>query len=158
MRNCRFVIICFFSFIIGCRESPIDTGEKNGVSFEPIVLFYNSLPADYYDDLIIGIDTSLISSNLLTLVVSYSGGCRHHEFRLFGSRSIIKTNPPQASIFLSHNANGDVCRKVSIDTLVYNLCPLKDYVQQNCIADSILLRIYEPRNQEPYLPLIVYNF
>lgn len=52
-----------------------------------------------------------LEGNILTLKVSYSGGCKDHEFQLVGNKMISKSLPPKRGIFLYHNGNEDSCRE-----------------------------------------------
>lgn len=67
-----------------------------------------------------------IKGNVMTLDVSYSGGCTEHSFAMTGSQVISKSLPPIRSIQLIHNANGETCRElkstkvsVNIESLAY---------------------------------------
>lgn len=55
--------------------------------------------------------------NILTLNVSYSGGCEEHVFEL-----VLGT---QTDLYLSHNANGDRCEAYLTENLKFDLSPIK---------------------------------
>ena len=67
------------------------------------------------------INNARIEGNLMYLIVEYSGGCEEHEFELIGSYNVAKSMPPQRGIELQHNANGDNCRALIMDTLIANI-------------------------------------
>jgi hypothetical protein len=50
-----------------------------------------------------------IAGNFITADARYGGGCRKHEFKAFWDGSWSKSNPPEMTIALRHNANGDTC-------------------------------------------------
>jgi hypothetical protein len=65
-----------------------------------------------------------IKGTSIQLVVSYSGGCAEHSFRLIGSAVLTKSLPPQRSVKLIHTNNGDQCKKMITDTLLFDVTPL----------------------------------
>lgn len=145
------------SLLWGCKNATVSTTE-NIQTDNQIILFHNSPGPDFSNNPAV-IELAQISEDTLQLTVSYSGGCREHHFKLFGSRSIIKTNPPQAEIYLSHNSNGDMCEAWITENIKFDLSPLKNYFQQNFGNNGpLLLRIYEPGNNRLYDPLIRYDF
>ena len=69
---------------------------------------------------LIEITDARIIGNTLYLAVAYSGGCKDHEFKLFGASMIAKSLPPIRSMKLIHNNNDDNCRayllqKIEVD-------------------------------------------
>lgn len=83
----------------------------------------------------------------ISYVVRYGGGCEPHEFRLLTTGAIMKSMPPQMSVVLHHNANGDKCRALITDTVSFDLSPVRPKGN-----GSLILRMknYEDR--------IVYNY
>ena len=53
--------------------------------------------------------------------VSYAGGCKKHEFNLVWPDAIIAIYPPQFSIILNHDANGDNCEAYLTELLEIDL-------------------------------------
>ncbi len=62
-----------------------------------------------------------INGNILSIEVSYSGGCQDHEFNLTGSIAIMKSLPPKRAIKLMHNSNEETCRELITETLTYDI-------------------------------------
>jgi len=60
----------------------------------------------------------------LVIDVEYSGGCRDHYFHVQWSGAMMKSNPPQTSFFLVHEANGDLCRTLVRETLRVDMLDL----------------------------------
>ncbi len=155
--NIILTLIIITSFFFGCKNASVFTNGDIQTSNE-IILLHNPPGPDFRNDRAL-IDSARISGDTLILVVSYSGGCREHEFKLFGSRSIIKTNPPQAEIYLSHNSNADPCEAWITQQLKFDLSPLKNYYLQTFDdTGPLLLRIYEPGTNRVYEPLVRYDF
>lgn len=66
-----------------------------------------------------------IDGDILTLEVSYSGGCEEHEFNAYFNGLFMKSMPPKASIFIHHIDHGDNCRSVVTETLKFQLDAVK---------------------------------
>ena len=71
-----------------------------------------------------------ITGDVLTLNVSYSGGCEAHEFTLVTSGVFLESNPVQLQAILAHNANGDNCEAWITETYHFNLSALKTRYQK----------------------------
>ncbi|MFA6483170.1 MAG: hypothetical protein WCW62_11365 [Bacteroidales bacterium] len=71
------------------------------------------------------LDSAFVKDDNLLMRVSYSGGCRDHEFNLWR----LPTNaldPPPIELALSHNSNGDLCEAWITRWLVFSLVPLRE--------------------------------
>lgn len=62
-----------------------------------------------------------LNGDKLIMDISYGGGCRQHTFQLAWNGSVIKTNPPQIILTLSHNGNGDQCEAMLSERLQIDL-------------------------------------
>jgi hypothetical protein len=62
-----------------------------------------------------------IEGNILTIEVSYSGGCNEHVFKLYFDGSYMKSLPPKANFILTHYNNGDACRSIVEKTLKFDI-------------------------------------
>ena len=68
---------------------------------------------------------------MLTLNVSYSGGCKAHNFTLVvTSRVFRESNPAELQAIIAHNANGDTCEAYPTETYHFDLSPLKAHYQK----------------------------
>ncbi|MCP4583971.1 MAG: hypothetical protein GY839_20360 [candidate division Zixibacteria bacterium] len=83
---------------------------------------YNLWPDDSFH---ISPEVSIIDDSL-KLIIGYSGGCADHTFRLIALRSFMESYPVAASVFLSHNAHGDMCQAYFTENLSFDLRPLKE--------------------------------
>jgi hypothetical protein len=70
------------------------------------------------------IDSVKVADNTLTLQVSYSGGCKTHEFALYALDTLFPSKTPHGALYLSHNGNGDQCKAIVGTTLRFNLATL----------------------------------
>ena len=55
------------------------------------------------------VNSAAIDGHRLTIEVSYSGGCRRHDFTLVISKSFRESDLVQLPAALTHDANGDTC-------------------------------------------------
>lgn len=72
----------------------------------------------------ISILATKVIGNKLHINVSYSGGCKKHDFQLIGDSMISKSLPPIRSLKLIHLANDDKCKKLILEELVIDISKL----------------------------------
>lgn len=94
-----------------------------------------------------------ITGDVLTLNVSYSGGCESHDFTLITSGVFLESNPVQLQTVLAHNANGDSCERWVTETYHFNVSALKARYQKayHTETGTIVLGIKG-------IPALVYTF
>lgn len=80
----------------------------------------------------VGVDT-------LAINVSY-GGCKLHDFVLYGNHSYQKSLPPKIGLALIHDAKGDQCQKQTTKTLYFNINEVR-----------------YPSNKEDYIVVVYVN-
>lgn len=71
------------------------------------------------------INNAVIVDSVLTLSVSYNGGCQKHTFELIGSNMVQKSMPPIRGIMLVHHANNDDCRELVEEDIKFNISAFK---------------------------------
>jgi hypothetical protein len=71
------------------------------------------------------IDSIRIQGNVLSAFVNYSGGCKEHSFELISNGIYDKSNPPQIALCLKHKSNEDMCRKLIMRELKFNISSIK---------------------------------
>lgn len=116
------LIISVIAFIVACgnKDKSVKKDEvvtKTAILVDDFEEFRNNANTD--------ITSVSIDENIMTLGVSYSGGCEEHEFSLIGSRLISKSLPPQRGIMLYHNNNGDNCRELKTEELKFDIKALE---------------------------------
>jgi AAA15 family ATPase/GTPase len=67
------------------------------------------------------IDAHVDDMNKLHLTVEYGGGCKTHEFKIFGSNAILKSLPAQRPVMIVHNANSDECRAIIREEILVDI-------------------------------------
>ena len=70
-----------------------------------------------------------IAGDTLAVTVSYSGGCRDHQFTLVASASFLESLPVQLEVALAHNAKNDPCKAWLTEDHLFNLVPVKERFQ-----------------------------
>jgi len=102
------------------QTETINTKEKEAISVVEIDPTYKNIKTDSF---------TLLESNVegdnLILLVQYGGRCEEHEWKLKTNGAYAKSLPPQITLNLEHNANGDMCRALLTDTLEFNLEPVR---------------------------------
>jgi len=79
------------------------------------------------------------NGNILLVEVSYSGGCKPHEFSAVWDGIALFTNPPIIPVILKHDANGDACEAYLTETLEIDLSTLvKDQELLNKAVISLI--------------------
>lgn len=77
-----------------------------------------------------------LKGDKLIVDVKYGGGCSQHSVQLNWDGKILKSNPPQIILDLSHNAHGDPCKALLSERLQFDLSVIMDDS-----PDSYIIRI-----------------
>jgi hypothetical protein len=83
-----------------------------------------TMPNDLYNWL-----TTDLDSSVLTIDISYEGGCADHGFELVWDGSLSKSQPPQANVILSHDSMADACTDLVNQKLLFDLSPIRERYQ-----------------------------
>lgn len=73
------------------------------------------------DDMAMILGSGIQGNDKLILEVGYGGGCKVHDFQLSWDGQVLKSLPPQIVLTLSHNSNGDTCKALINETLIFDL-------------------------------------
>ena len=89
------------------------------------------------------INAATIKDDILSVDVSYSGGCETHAFTLVAEQRFLESFPVQLRVSLAHNANGDTCEAWITEEHTFNLTPIKEIYQKGYQTDTgtIILRL-----------------
>jgi hypothetical protein len=141
----------------GCSKDTINNQLASQDENHSIIMFDNQcIPTLFKDKALIR--SSSVNENILTLKVQYSGGCQEHDFTLYGYSLFLKSNPPQAEVYLSHNGNGDMCEAFPQKEIHFDLVPLLDLCRHQFGTGQIVLRIHEPDSTNPITPFVSVSF
>jgi hypothetical protein len=121
------------------------------------VLLIDEAPQDCFPTDAAKITHVALQRNILKINVIYQGNCQEHFFGLHAETAFLLSNPPQWSLYLSHDAHGDACTEHVEKLLSFDLAPMdQDRTERH--AHPLLLRIIEPAGgsfaDEPYMPLM----
>ena len=127
-----------------------ETGRKRGLGSVVIGGNANKFGTDRYV-----LNAATITDDMLTVNVSYSGGCTLHQFTLVASDSFLESFPVQLRITLTHNANNDLCRAWLTEDYHFDLTSIKTLYQQGYQqeAGTIILRLKDAPDGE-----LIYKF
>lgn len=118
MRN--FLFLFAFWLCFACSDQLQTNGTK---SADLVQKSENELNPDLKEDYQAPffLDTAYIVGTALWVEVSYSGGCREHDFMMVWPEVITMVYPPDFGVTLYHNAKGDHCEAMISDTLKIDL-------------------------------------
>lgn len=140
----QFYTVCLALFcllvFLGCATDPDINSKTVFVSSADVppddtqlwgeVIFANPTRNAWGTDTYVVNSPPAITGDVLTLNVSYSGGCEAHEFTLITSGVFLESDPVQLQAVLAHNANGDSCEAWITETYHFNVSPLKTRYQK----------------------------
>ena len=99
----------------------------------------------------VAIENAGLKGDKLILDIRYGGGCKQHIFQLNWNGDVLKSNPPQIILDLSHNAHEDPCKALLSERLQYDLSTIlddnpKDYIIR---VHSLLTEViaHKPKTQ-----------
>ncbi len=101
------------------------------------------------------LNATTITDDVLAVSLSYSGGCKAHQFTLVVSDEFHESFPVQIDAVIVHNANGDTCEAWPTEEYHFDLTPIKT-LYQNAYrqeAGTIILRLKDAPDGE-----LVYEF
>ena len=114
-------------------------GLSGGCDISDVSYIREEWGKDHYD-----LNDAVIDGDILTLDVSYSGGCEPHEFTLVISESFDDdVEPVELRTVLAHDANNDSCEAFLTEKYIFDLDVIKtryqDIYQQNAGTLVLLL-------------------
>lgn len=106
------------------NSSKLNNGTMNmknqSLIMEPVVMQgYVPVLSDNYS-----IENAILEDTILTIDLSYLGGCKQHSFNLVFNGMYKKSLPRQADLYLLHENQGDTCTENRNLTLSYNLASI----------------------------------
>ena len=89
------------------------------------------------------INAATVQDDILSIDVSYSGGCETHTFTLVAEERFLESFPVQLRVSLAHNANSDTCEALITEVYHFDLTPIKEVYQKGYRTDqgTIVLRL-----------------
>ncbi|HET6511310.1 MAG TPA: NigD-like C-terminal domain-containing protein [Candidatus Kapabacteria bacterium] len=108
------------------------SGSSNSTTQSGKVLIEDRDIAKYPMDPVMIKDASVIGDSL-TMLVSYSGGCKPHDFKVVWNGAMMKSLPGQINVVLSHNANDDMCEALITQDVTVSLAPIKQHATNGVV-------------------------
>ncbi len=141
----------------GCSDKSVDSLYNDGIVRN--IIYTASITSDSVYTYPANIISASVKDDILSLRISYSGGCKDHNFNLFSLNVFLESNPLQISMRLSHNGNGDNCDRIVYDILYFDLRSLKDLFasQYKNSSGEVYLNINNP-SMELFYPKPLYKF
>ncbi len=134
--------LLLFIFVINtsCKKGPAATAPIEENSKYPAIQIVKDSTSGFrapdYDIL-----SSKITKDILTVAVKYGGGCRQHKFEL---RSNGKPSNSIFELHLLHLTTDDHCRRLLLDTLQFDLSPLRKISENYSVKISPYPQIIQP--------------
>lgn len=116
--------ILFIAFIaFGCSSAYIAQSEVERANAKQITIDPTARMADRTDPFTL--KSFEQNGDILVVNVSYSGGCKPHDFDLVTTGKYKEVYPPEIELKLTHKNNGDGCRSIVDETHYFDLTPLR---------------------------------
>ena len=172
------ISLCLFTLLVfGCQEmrnqkisSPDDTlisvfrddAKQDDIIYQGAVFIGDATDEDFGNDPYY-LNAATITDDTLKVNVTFSGGCRNHEFTLIAADLEVARDQRQADIengvvltvAIAHNANGDTCEAAPTEDWHFDLTSIKTVYQKvyQQKAGTIILRLKDAPDGE-----LVYKF
>ncbi len=104
---------------VSLNPMPLETDRLNLFAQDVYEEFLNN-PIDGFD-----IDSTAVVTDTLLVYVNYGGGCKEHDFFLFGSTAWDESVPPVMPAVIIHNGHWDTCKAFIHETLRFDLSPIR---------------------------------
>ena len=117
------ILVLIIISLFGCKVKESSNKKQLTSSLKKVELLDNYIFPK--NDASYNISKANLNGDTLSIIVKYSGGCKEHHWALKGSKGFIKTFPPKKGLFLEHDSQSDICRKLITDTLLFDASPAK---------------------------------
>ncbi len=130
-------------------QGPFDSGPRTGiVVFSPgDVRSTTRWGTDDYE-----LNAAAVRGDTLAVTLSYSGGCRVHQFTLVAAEAFMESDPVKLDVAIAHDADGDPCEAYPTEDYYFILDPIKARYKASYGAGpgTIVLRL----DRAPVGPLV----
>ncbi|HLV29984.1 MAG TPA: hypothetical protein VKY57_00305 [Chitinispirillaceae bacterium] len=90
-----------------------------------------------------------VIGSTIEIIVQYGGGCKKHKFSLLTTGLLKESFPPQLDLILSHDSDGDECKAIVTDTLLFDLSSLFSIAED---YEEIILNVIDYNTQTHFEP------
>jgi hypothetical protein len=84
--------------------------------------------------------------------LSYSGGCKIHDFEIIWDGIVYTDEPCHMNLLLIHNANNDTCEALITSTVAVNL---KELIGDVLYKDNCAYHIYSTYNSSEFADVVI---
>ncbi|MFN3167508.1 MAG: hypothetical protein ACE37H_10640 [Phycisphaeraceae bacterium] len=132
----------FSGSAVACEQAPDEKPKLPGITEAEPGKDVDDIKSDPFK-----MSQATIEGDVLKIKVSYSGGAQKHAFELYWNGLIAKSFPPQTTLVLKHDANGDNAEALITDTLEFDLSAINKpmiITIKTDHGDSIRVKYGEP--------------
>jgi hypothetical protein len=104
---------------VSVNPVPLETDRLNLFAHDIFEKYANN-PIDGFS-----IDSTSVTADTLLVYVAYGGGCKEHDFFLFGSTAWEESVPPVMPAVIIHDGHWDLCEAFIHETLRFDLSPIR---------------------------------
>lgn len=90
--------------------------------------------------------------DFLHINLSYSGGCKIHDFEIIWDGIVYTDEPCHMNLLLIHNANNDTCEALITRTIVVNL---EELIGDVLYKDNCAYHIYSTYNSSEFADAVI---
>jgi len=90
--------------------------------------------------------------DFLQINLSYSGGCKIHDFEIIWDGIVYTDEPCHMNLLLIHNANNDTCEALITETIVVNL---EELIGDISYKDNCAYHIYSTYNSSEFADAVI---
>lgn len=90
--------------------------------------------------------------DFLQFNLSYSGGCKIHDFEIIWDGIVYTDEPCHMNLLLIHNANNDTCEALITRTIVVNL---EELIGDVLYKDNCAYHIYSTYNSSEFADVVI---
>lgn len=106
---------------VALNPVPLETDRLNLLAHDIYAEFLNNPIDGFY------IDSTAVTGDTLRVYVAYGGGCKEHDFFLFGSTAWDENVPPLMPAVIIHDGHWDTCEAFIHETLRFDLSPIRTW-------------------------------
>lgn len=120
-------------FLIGCEQirnrvtDGSDVVDVPDVIDRSTVIISDRVESFGVDEYVL--NTAVITGDTLSVSVSFSGGCKEHQFTLVTQGVFLESDPVQLKLLLAHDANNDPCEAFPTEEHQFDLSSIKRLYQ-----------------------------
>jgi hypothetical protein len=133
----KLILFVFLFFTISCKSKKnAQTSNTMGTKeqYPQAIIGEFSTKSDPFRIL-----SAQIQGNFIEIEVQYGGGCVElHDFTLTGSPNLLKSNPPQRIIQLTHDSKNDMCKALITKKLKFGISNLAEHTKK---GNKVILKL-----------------